>query len=219
MTDRVDIRRVYRATRRVQRWRRRRAAGATPVRDRGRSPLPRRDRGRYFASQALTLPGFAFTHASAALSGFIFLPAIRFATVFWSFDVHLNFLTPQTAGEPLFANLPLMILSSRYDGYSHAYFFGSPPFFSSSWQPLKRGGSLHLHEVVLRVQVLRVVPVEEHRLLLLVQLAPARDLGRLRARDDVLEVEAEPLRSASCPSGRRTGRRRGTSPASPTRAT
>ena len=52
--------------------------GATAVR---RTPpsVPSAD---YFASQALTLPGFAFTQTAAALSGFIFLPEIRFATVF-----------------------------------------------------------------------------------------------------------------------------------------
>ena len=37
---------------------------------------------RYFLSQRATLPGFALTQSSAALSGFIFLPAIMFATVF-----------------------------------------------------------------------------------------------------------------------------------------
>ena len=71
---------------------------------------------RYFFSQKATLPGFALTHVSAALSGFIFLPAIRLATVFWSFDVHLNLLTTATAGEPLFANLLLITLSRTVGG-------------------------------------------------------------------------------------------------------
>src|SRR5918994_204123 len=52
---------------------------------------------------------------------------------------------------------------------------------------------LDLGEVVLLVVELRRVPVEQHRLLLLVELAPARDLGRLRAGRHMLEVEIERL--------------------------
>ena len=42
-------------------------------------------RSAHLPSQALTLPGFALTHCSAAFSGSMCLPAIRFATKFWSF--------------------------------------------------------------------------------------------------------------------------------------
>jgi hypothetical protein len=62
-------------------------------------------------SQALTFPGFALTHCSAAFSGFIFLPAMRFATKFWSLDVHFQFLTNLRAVEPLVANFFEMSLS------------------------------------------------------------------------------------------------------------
>src|SRR6266849_9989687 len=51
----------------------------------------------------------------------------------------------------------------------------------------------HFRELVLEVQVLRRVPVEEDRLVLLVELAPASDLRRLGADRDELEIEAEPL--------------------------
>src|SRR3954468_20855119 len=63
---------------------------------------------RYFFNQSATLPGFALTQVSAALSGFIFLPETSFTTVFWSSDVHVNFRFTKTAGEPLFANLLLI---------------------------------------------------------------------------------------------------------------
>src|SRR5439155_1782580 len=51
---------------------------------------------------------------------------------------------------------------------------------------------LDLRELVLRVQVLRVVPVEEHGLLLLVELGPARDLRRLGP--DAYELQVQPER-------------------------
>ena len=54
-------------------------------------------------------------------------------------------------------------------------------------------GQLHLGELVRGVQVLRRVPVEEHRLLLLVQLRPAGNLRRLGADGDELEVETQDL--------------------------
>ena len=44
--------------------------------------------GAGYLSQALTFPGFALTHCSAAFSGFSFLPEMRLATKFWSADVH-----------------------------------------------------------------------------------------------------------------------------------
>src|SRR3990170_8762551 len=52
-------------------------------------------------SQALTLAAFAFTQTAAALSGFIFLPAMRLETVFWSADVQLNFLINGIAGKKM----------------------------------------------------------------------------------------------------------------------
>src|SRR5829696_751242 len=52
---------------------------------------------------------------------------------------------------------------------------------------------LHLSQVVLLVKVLRRVPVEDDRLLLLVELAPARHLSRLRPGGHVLEVQVESL--------------------------
>jgi hypothetical protein len=67
------------------------------------------------------------------------------------------------------------------------YWFGSPPALESSLQLAVRSGKLDLGEVVLLVEVLRRVPVEDDRLLLLVELAPARHLRRLGARGDELE--------------------------------
>src|SRR5256886_4525460 len=55
------------------------------------------------------------------------------------------------------------------------------------------GWKLDQVDLVLRVQVLRVVPVEENRLPLLVELRPARNLGRLRADAHELQVQAERL--------------------------
>src|SRR5581483_7584317 len=57
-------------------------------------------------------------------------------------------------------------------------------------EPLRE---LDLRELIRRVQILRVVPVEEHRLLLLVQLLPPRDLRRLSADAHELEVQVERL--------------------------
>ena len=62
---------------------------------RGGRAAPHRSDFSYF-SQALTFPGFALTHCSAAFSGFIFLPEMRLATKFWSLDVHFQALTNLT---------------------------------------------------------------------------------------------------------------------------
>ena len=69
--------------------------------------IPSRD---YFASQALTLPGFALTHCSAAFSGSMCFPAMRLATRFWSSAVHFQRLITPTAGEPVFANFDVISL-------------------------------------------------------------------------------------------------------------
>src|SRR6266511_1116351 len=58
---------------------------------------------------------------------------------------------------------------------------------------LETGRELDHVDLVLCVEVLRVVPVEEDGLLLLVELCPARHLGRLRADADELEVQSQRL--------------------------
>lgn len=49
--------------------------------------------GRDYLTQASTLPGFAFTHFSAAASGVILSTAMYLATRFWSSFVQLKFFT------------------------------------------------------------------------------------------------------------------------------
>src|SRR5262245_20541016 len=78
---------------------------------RGARSAPRpfvRLRLRAQPTHVLTLPGFALTHFSAALSGLILSPAIHFATSSWSAFVSVNRFAKPTAGEPLVANFELM---------------------------------------------------------------------------------------------------------------
>src|SRR5262249_28996429 len=92
-------------------------------------------------SQALTFAWFAFTHFSAAFSSVMCLAPMRAETASWSSFVHFHFFRNLIAGEPLVANFLLKNLLRMYVGYAHAYCFGLPPSFSSSLQPLNRGGS------------------------------------------------------------------------------
>src|SRR6476659_10423317 len=93
----------------------------------GGEPAPRPHRpvraGRralaHVPSQACTLPGLALTHCSAAFSGSMCLPAIRFATKFWSFADHFQRLITPTAGEPDLANFDVITFSMIVCPYAH----------------------------------------------------------------------------------------------------
>src|SRR4026207_206588 len=96
-------------------------------------------RERDYFSQELTLALFFATQAAAALSLSMCFPEMRLDTKFWSADVHLNFLTTLSAGDPLFAkSLETNLSSVGYPAYPHPWF---PFAFSSSMQPLNRFGS------------------------------------------------------------------------------
>src|SRR5712691_733953 len=95
----------------------------------------------YLPSHLLTFAWFAAIHFCAALSGFMWSPAMYFATSSWSVFVQLNRLSTVKAGEPLFANFALKTLLRTMWSYAHLYFATLPPDFASSWQPVNRFGS------------------------------------------------------------------------------
>src|SRR5262245_22594884 len=98
--------------------------------------------GCYFPSHAFTCFGCDLTHFSAAFSGSTWSPAIHLATRSWSVFVHVHRFANATAGDPLVANFLLITFSMMVTPYAHLYCLMSPPDAESSWQPLKRGGSL-----------------------------------------------------------------------------
>src|SRR6266849_11091533 len=96
----------------------------------------------YLPSHLLTFAWCAEIHFCAALSGLMWSPAMYFATDSWSVFDQLNRLSTAYAGEPLFENFALNTLLRTMWSYAHLYFATLPPAFASSWQPLKRFGSI-----------------------------------------------------------------------------
>ena len=110
---RADIHGVYHTMRRELPPRERGTGWAATARRRHTPPRRRCSSSALLLQPQGDLAGVRLDPRLGRLVRLHLLAGDQVGDVFWSFDVHLNFLITETAGEPLFANLPLITLSRR----------------------------------------------------------------------------------------------------------